>query len=498
MKKPIFNLYDYQQVAVSEAKKAIDNGERLLLTAPTGTGKSYAQLQTHLDHETRGFIVTPSVDIVKGLVQKATGRVTPQYGSWIDDGKRLNIYTPVALRNMLENSGIKPQYILADEAHHASAETWQELFDYGCPVIGYTATPFRGSPQANAEFLALWNRSLVLLSWSDAVKRGKLTFPDVHTVPLVDDDLIEVRNGEFAIATVEDKTRGAFGAIANLFEKFNLIEPFRGRTRFRIATCVTMPSVPTAKDFATFFALKHGLPAEVITAETPQNERDIKLNRVLERRALLVQVRTLGEGSDYPLRCMIDCAPTLSPVKFTQLFGRVCRPCDYEKPLYIATNRNVQTHGYILRDVLPLAAFKEAVEVFGGLTKRATYRSAGIESFGKVKPTEVLLKTGEVVHLYQMQSTDDDGKYQLACVVSPLDAEPFWFYREMPNGRWARCENPKTLDATASVARYVLTVKQAEWWEKQAERYGLDAGQPLDSRKFQILPILYNSGFRLR
>jgi hypothetical protein len=492
-------LRDYQQRGVTVALDAMLNRyRRVLFTSPTGSGKSYIQLAVRRELKDLGHdpvILSPSVEIIEGLCSKlgVSPKIAEQQG----------IFTPQRFLRRVELEGASAaSHLIVDEAHHDAAPTYRMIYKV-CPVprCGFTATPFRINPAETAAFLEQWDEQVDLLSWVDAVNHDYISIPRIETVPLVDDDLLELGpGGELRISQVEKATANAMKAMVLALEK-------RGFFEFKRVAVATLPSVGAVENFKETvtdqLGSKAGKLVVSITAETSPTARRRSLKSVAEGKALLAHVNIVGEGVDLPVRLMADAAPTMSPVRFIQRFGRACRPLqpDEDPGLYVVFNRNLQHHGYILSDVMPEAYVREAAEAFPtGFTSRGSLRSAGIDTFGRIKPVEIQCASGDAVHLYVVNRFDESGvkSDQIALIIHPMEMDPFWFRRTLPEGKWARYRKPDKFKAVAAAGRGPVTMPMLAWWEKQAERFGLSKDQPLDSKVFQILPILANSNLSLR
>ena len=73
----------------------------------------------------------------------------------------------------MEAKGCKPGLIVVDEAHHALADSYQDVFDRNRPALkmGMTATPCRMKKES---FGSLFTRLLISPSTADFILRGYL------------------------------------------------------------------------------------------------------------------------------------------------------------------------------------------------------------------------------------------------------------------------------------------------------------------------------------
>lgn len=491
--KPL-TLRDYQENGVELAINALTvTKTHTLFVAPTGSGKSYMELaiKQRLGHDCA--VITPSLEIIRGLCDKS--------GVTFQQAEQRNIWTPLSLLNAITRKQLKrqPKWLVVDEAHHDTASTYGKLYSFlGIPRVGFTATPYRISPKETSAFLAQWEKQVTLLTWQQAINEGYISLPNVVTIPLVDDDVIELVAGELSIREVESTTVDVLSdAIKQCNKPGGLFDGER----------ISVVTLPGKKTVEIFNERCEGLAYTTypVTSDTPQGERDRAMKCARESKTCLLQIGILGEGVDFPVRLMADLAPTMSPVKFIQRFGRCCRPLEVgEKPgTYYVFNRNFQHHGYLLADVLPDGVMKEAQEAFPTFTKRSELRSIGIETFGKIKPVPVLTSGGEMIHLYVVNTIGEDTQRQIALVVHPMQMEPYWFERENKTGSsWVRLNNkPDDLKAVSAKSGGPVTLRQLDWWNNPAtgaERYGVKADQNLNNKVFQILPLLAQARLSLR
>jgi hypothetical protein len=489
-----FELRDYQRLAVDHAVAFLSSaspGDRQLYAAPTGSGKSVIELaiQSRLDN---AWIVTPRLEIVAGLLDKA-GIDTENLGvdRLAELGYQHCIVTPIRYRNMmLKGDGIVPSYLILDEAHHDSAETWRQLhlLSGAAPSVGFTATPFRGSPRSTASLLETWGEPVYILTYKEAADRGVISIPDCKIVPLLDDDLVQVSNGEFVIEDIERQTNGRMGEIVDYAARW-----FPGS--WDRPTMFALPSVECAYTLASWLTSRR-LPADCVTGDTNRADRDLAFRNCLAGKTALVQVQVVSEGVDLPIRRLVDLSPAISPVKWLQQFGRITRP-SVSPPEYVCCNRNLLRHAYLLEGCLPARTLVEASTAFGGLGGRIGGRVLGLESLGRFKAAEIPLKDGSTGFCYCLSSVEGATIREYAVLVHPGKAEPIWATRTngMPGenrayGRWKRCEPPNGVSGFASVPAREPSEKQLAWWKQSAGKYGLDPDGAVNRRNFVCLPVL--------
>lgn len=519
------NLRDYQQDGTNHAitwAATAKPSDRLLLASPTGTGKSFVILA--LLESLPGWIaLVPSLEIAAGML----GKIGVQPAT-TDDGIALQaaqhrIYTPIRFKNALLYEGAKsPLGIIEDEGHHDTAQTHQDV-DTLCnvPKIATTGTPYRGTPQSTAEFLARWGEPRWLITLPNAAKAGHIALPTMETWPLVDDDEVSVQGGELVASQIESRTRDKLQDLLDRCAKF-----FDSTGRPTRPTVFAFPGSATSA-VAMEQMQARGWKTCCITQGTPRLLRNEILRRAADGSHALLNVRVIGEGVDLPLRRYIDCSPTLSPVLWMQRLGRILRQRGYcvacagkgiieiretpdvdgvcpvchgsnlePPPEYIVTNNNLQRHFYLLDGACPAVYLTQSVAAFGKLTARAGHRAFGLQGMGKLKPIECLLTSGITVHCYSISQTVGASQTQFFVVVHPLYPKPIWASRgnvrngeTLDWGRWSVCTPPAELCGFRSLPTNPLSPKQAHWWETTAERHGLAEREPT-AKLFPVLPVL--------
>ena len=329
MKQAGHILRNYQEdirLRVFEAWKCHSS---VLVQMPTGTGKTHvlASLVTgHLNMDKieascRVWIIAHR----RELVEQIKGTVARYgYGLKTQDGivKVLSIqWLSLHLEDVkTENPGL----IVIDEAHHALAETYKELWlRYpNAKKLGMTATPCRLNRKG---FTDLFDTLITSDSIADFIKQGWLSpFDYVSIRPNSEDqqliDCLEKRgaDGDFQVKEMD--------AVLN---KRPTIERLYGSVR-QYANgkkgIVYAISISHARNIAGYYS-EHGMNAVAIDSKTPTKERkrivdDFRQGKI----QVLVNVDVFSEGFDCPDMEFIQLArPTLSLSKYLQQVGRGLR-----------------------------------------------------------------------------------------------------------------------------------------------------------------------------
>jgi superfamily II DNA or RNA helicase len=496
-----YELHDYQKIAVD---RCLDE-QKLLVASPTGTGKSFILLSALQKVQQTGWCLVPREEIIRDMLCKV--HIKCPDGDMTDLMMKHKIITPIRFLNRVMAGEINPEgvtHVLKDEVHHDTAATYDKvdaiLPDF-CRQSGTTATPFRATAKQTAALHKKWNGNVhTCLSYPEAARRGFITIPECETWPLVDDDLLEVRGSDFEIhtltAAVVDKLDDAI--TQSIKHDFWMKD---GRP-----TQATIIGVPSSGLFDPVrrTCITHNLRVEFISQETPQKDRQRIFRGASRGDFALVHINVVSEGVDLPMRNYLDLCPTRSPNAFMQRFGRITRPTS-RGGRYICTNRNLESHGYLLEGCLPPSVFSEAQAAFGKPSKRNISRVFGLESLGKIKPTYVKTISGVTLTFYCVSAGNGTGRTHYAIVLHPGFAGAAWFHREQVNvgesvdwGKWKHLATPpQKLVGYGSVPPNQLSERQKSWWDQAAKRQGIDVTEKVNAKQFQILPVLVEGGLRL-
>ena len=473
-------LRDYQETEVDAAVEFALNspGRRRLASAPCGTGKGTIQLEiqrklTTLSLDT--WILTPSLEVIRGLLE----RQGLDYSIKAAEQQKITTTTRFTNR-LLSGEYFSPDVVIADECHHNIEEgVVTGTIAKTCPDmtwLGYTATPYRGTPLGTHRLHEFWGNPVEILNLGRAAKRRFLSLPLFEIKPVFDDDQIKVVGGEFQAKSASKAFGACAETLARAIDKRGLDRP-------------TAVSVPTS-DAAQMLCNALKMPAIWIHAKTPQNERGEAYEMARRCEAALISIRVISEGVDMPwLARLWDARPTMSAVAWMQQLGRIMRPKE-ERPEYICVCRNLERHSYLVHDVMPRSTSIKAQLAFDAPTRRGLVRAIGLKGLGRYKQIRVPLDGGGFASMQCIFTMSERAEKRLYISASvPWLAEPFVATRVKP-GKWHRCKMPVDLVGYQTERTYPLTVKQNQWWQRSAKRCGLDPDAEIDARQFQLLPAL--------
>lgn len=338
-------LYDYQrlmlhQIEIELAKKAtfkikvgksrVKNlGRSIMVQMPTGTGKTYVMAATIRNAKVSGetWIIAHRRELVEQME-----RTLDKFGMKYVEAKSPNDWQKAKIRVMsiqwltrnIDKVPTKPGLIIIDEAHHAMAPSYQELWTMfpDASRIGFTATPCR---MQQVKFTKLFDKLLQSWSIDDFIRKGFLSLYDYVVINRHSDeqhtiDGFERRgaDGDYSVTEMDEKLN-----IESKIERlYQCVEKYaRGKKGIVYAI-----NIIHAKNIADFYSRK-GLRAVAIDSKTPAAQRAQTVEDFRKRRIdCLVNVNLFDEGFDCPDVEFIQIArPTLSLSKYMQMVGRGLR-----------------------------------------------------------------------------------------------------------------------------------------------------------------------------
>lgn len=298
-------LRTYQREALAEVSRAWrDGARRVLLTMPTGSGKTRTATEAILRATARGKRCLWLVHGIE-LVRQAAGALRAEGLSVgvILPGERPDPAAPVQVASVdsLRSRGWQgdsPALIVPDEAHHFRAESYEAILALfpGAYLLGLTATPARADGKGLGEIFArlVSGPSVSELQWLGYLVPSEVWAP---SSPL----------GTRALA---------------LSPVTAYLSQARGR-RAAVYAGTVQEATRWAGDFATA-----GVRAAVLSAKTPAAERERILSDLARGDTpVVLNCGILTEGVDCPpLEVAILARRVGSLPLYLQIVGRVLRP----------------------------------------------------------------------------------------------------------------------------------------------------------------------------
>lgn len=255
-------------------------------------------------------------------------------------------------------------YLIIDECHHASAETYRRVLSYFTTVftLGLTATPERADGE---DLLAIFQTMAHKLDIKDAVESGVLV--PVRCIRVKTNiDLQDVRIQGFKYNSLDLETKIMVPGRNHL-----IVDTYITYVKNK-STVVFCTSVKHANDIAKLFREK-GITAESISGNCNANERKKILQAYEEKKVnVLCACDLLNEGWDSPhTEVLFMARPTMSKTIYLQQLGRGMRTCKNKAFLMVfdfVDNANLFNCPYSLHRLFHVSEYKAGGLVLG--TKR--------------------------------------------------------------------------------------------------------------------------------
>ncbi len=348
MKK--IKLYDYQQEMVEDIIRVlltggtglfydtdgrkVKVGSSVMVQMPTGTGKTYvmaAVVKWFLDSYDEGevWIIAHRRELVEQM-QQTLDRFCLTYGEKETALKArvrirvLSIQWLARHQEELEAAGCTPGLIVVDEAHHAIAASYQNLFvrNRQAMKLGMTATPCRMS---KSSFTKLFERLLTSPCTNDFILRGYLSPYDYVVIGRFSPDQLTVNllkargsDGDYAVKEMDEKLNVP-QTIQRLFDSVKKYADGKKGIVYAI-------DIDHARAIAACYNAL-GLKSVALDSKTPAKQRKEMVEAFRKGEIdCLVNVNLFDEGFDCPDVEFIQMArPTLSLAKYLQMVGRGLR-----------------------------------------------------------------------------------------------------------------------------------------------------------------------------
>lgn len=345
----IQSLRPYQSQAIAEARDALRVHHRVLIVAPTGAGKTTIAAEIIRRAVERGGVVW-FLAHRKELIDQASARLD-QFGirhgvimaqHWRDrPQERVQVASVQTLVN--RDVDIRPSLIIIDEAHRATANSYQIVIENaGKPrVIGLTATPIRGDGKGLA---SMFDAMVQCPTIGELMRDGYLVPDRAFAGRRIDLAGVEVRGSDY------DATQ-----LSDAMNKPHLIGDVVSEWRRLAAGRPTMVFAAGVKHSRTLVEafLAAGVAAAHLDGETPKQEREAILRRLADGRLMVVcNAMVLTEGVDVPVvSCVVLARPTKSKGLYLQMAGRGLRTAPGKQDCLILDHGNcTMEHGLVRRD----------------------------------------------------------------------------------------------------------------------------------------------------
>lgn len=296
-----------------------------MIYSPTGSGKTgLAAFITHgyVKKELRVMFLAPYTVLLNQTAKRFMDYGLPEDEIsfvWADNPN----YDPTRLIQIASaDTVIRREFpdnidlLIIDEAHLRRKKILEVIRDTDIKVIGLSGTPF-------STFLGNYYESLIKpTTLKELIKRGDLSNYEFYAPTKPD------------LSGVKSATSAEYGSdykeaeISEIMSGADLVGDIvsnwlaNGRDLPTICFCVTVSHA----NFVTMEFIRAGVVAEVITAQTPQEDRQLTIHRFEQGATkIIVSVGTLIAGFDSDVRCIIYARPTKSEIRWCQAIGRGLR-----------------------------------------------------------------------------------------------------------------------------------------------------------------------------
>lgn len=335
-------LFDYQEDMVKQIEKAFRLHRSVMAQMPTGTGKTYlltAAIDSFVEDNpnTKVWIVAHRKELVSQIeetIKKFYSYSSSKNKSLLVSVKAMSIQWLSRHYNEIEE---EPGMIVIDEAHHALAKTYKEMWERfpKTKFLGLTATPCRLNGKGFTDLF-----DVLVQSWNipEFISKGRLATYDFVSIKSdgVTQRLIDSLQKRGADGDYQNKEMDMLlnkrPSIERLYQSF---EEY-GKDRKGIVYAI---NISHAKKIMELYQ-EHGIKAVAIDSKTPAMERQADIEAFKKGDIqVLVNVDIFSEGFDCPDVEFVQLArPTLSLAKYLQMVGRGLRVAKGKKNCVIIDN----------------------------------------------------------------------------------------------------------------------------------------------------------------
>lgn len=326
-------LRDYQEELLDEVYKNLDyKRKNIMVQSPAGSGKSVTMAEVARRATEKGNRVLFIVHR-KELVQQIK---TTFIANDVDMNLcRVGMVQTIANRIKKDNE-LVPNIILVDEAHHALAKTYTNIFEHfpKAFVFGFTATPWRMS---NKGFTDVFENLVLGKTVQWLIDNERLAPFKYYSKNLMNDNKLKTQRGEFTNDSITLALEPQiYGDIIENYKKF----------ADNKKTIVYTHNVESSKTVAEKFN-EQGYNAIQVDGSTPNQQRELAMEMFREGKVnILVNAELYGEGVDVPdCECVILLRPTESLTLFIQQTMRAMRYQPNKQAIIIDHVGNYARHG---------------------------------------------------------------------------------------------------------------------------------------------------------
>lgn len=335
-------LFDYQEDMKERIEKALRLHRSVMAQMPTGTGKTYlltAVIDSFVSNNPKEkvWIVAHRRELVSQIdetVRKFHSYSASNTSSLLSSVKAMSIQWLMRHYDEIEE---EPGMIVIDEAHHALAKTYKEMWERfpKAKFLGLTATPCRLNGKGFTDLF-----DVLVQSWAvpEFISKGRLATYDFVSIKSdgVTQRLIDSLQKRGADGDYQNKEMDMLLNKKPSIERlYRSLEEY-GKDRKGIVYAI---NIDHARKITKLYQ-ENDVKAIAIDSKTPATERqqDIEAFKKGDIQ-VLVNVDIFSEGFDCPDVEFVQLArPTLSLAKYLQMVGRGLRVAKGKKNCVIIDN----------------------------------------------------------------------------------------------------------------------------------------------------------------
>lgn len=327
-------LRDYQEELVNGLYNSMSKGNKnIMVQSPAGSGKSVTMSEIARRATEKGnrvLFIVHRRELVSQI--KGTFIANDVYMELCHVG----MVQTVANR-IKKDKEPTPAIILVDEAHHALAKTYTDIFEHfpNAFIYGFTATPWRMS---NKGFTDIFEDLILGKTVDWLIDENRLAPFKYYSVNLMDEDVLKhSTSGDFSNESItKAMQKTIYGDAVTNYKKFA-----DGKK-----TIIYTHNVESSKQVAEKFN-DNGYNALQVDGKTPRQQRELAMELFREGKVnILVNAELYGEGVDVPdCECVILLRPTESLTLFIQQTMRAMRYQPNKQAIIIDHVGNWYRHG---------------------------------------------------------------------------------------------------------------------------------------------------------
>lgn len=374
----------YQYAATSDTLNSLATLNAVMLQAPTGAGKTVIMGEICRKCHIKGYPVLILAHREELLLQ-ASDKLFKQFGLYsgiIKSGVTPMMHLPIQVAsvqtyvNRMTQIRFTPKVIIVDEAHHATAETYQAILKYypHAKIIGLTATPYRLD---GTGFTEIFQKLVVTTTVKHLEELGFLVPARCFSYPI---DNTKLDNVAIVKGDYDEKQIADLMAEAQIIE--DMVASYKDKAMGKRAICFAV-NIEHSKKIVARFNME-GIPAAHIDANS--KDRALLIKKFEKGELLfLSNVGIATEGTDIPgIEAVLLARPTKSLSLFLQICGRGSRTAPNKTEYILLDFANcIIDHGRPNKEHDWLKHFK-------GTRKKGEKKSKPMEKQFKIK-----LPTGE-------------------------------------------------------------------------------------------------------